>query len=93
MSTRRQFDDTFKREAVELLLSSERGLSEVARSLGINASVLRRWKKAYQQNGLSEQVRGEQEEIARLRRELSRVCQERDILKKALSIFSRTTSL
>ena len=91
MSTRRHFDDAFKREAVELLLPGDRGLSEVARSLGVNPSVLRRWKKRYQANGLSEEARAGQDEVARLRRELSRVCQEQDILKKALGIFSRTS--
>ena len=90
MSTRRYFDDTFKREAVELLLSGDRGLSDVSRSLGVNPSVLRRWKKKYQANGLSDAARAGQDEVARLRRELSRVRQERDILKKALGIFSRT---
>ncbi len=84
---RRQYDDAFKREAVELVLSGDRSGSEVARSLDLNANVLRRWKKQYQNNELS--VEAKQDETAALRRELSRVRMERDILKKALGIFSR----
>lgn len=86
---RRQYDDAYKREAVELVLSGDRSLSEVARSLDLNASVLRRWKQQYQNNELSVEARERQDEMAALRRELSRVRQERDILKKALGIFSQ----
>jgi transposase-like protein len=51
--------------------------------------VLRRWKKQYENNELSVEARAKQDETAALRRELSRVRMERDILKKALAIFSQ----
>ena len=69
---RRQYDDAFKREAVELILSGDRSASEVARSLDLNANVLRRWKKQYQNNELSVEARAKQDETSALRRELSR---------------------
>jgi transposase len=86
---RRQYDDAYKRGAVELVLSGDRSTSEVARSLDLNAHVLRRWKKQYENNELSVEARAKQDETAALRRELSRVRMERDILKKALAIFSQ----
>jgi transposase-like protein len=45
-TTRRQFTDEFKREAVGLLASSGRPLSQIARELGIAASMLRAWRDA-----------------------------------------------
>lgn len=81
----------FKIKAVEL--SQKRGsLTEVARELSISRESLRNWKKAYKagtltiENG-SKSV--EQEELIRLRKELYETKLERDILKKAVSIFSK----
>lgn len=86
----------FKLKAVEL--SFERGnVSEVARELGINPEMLRQWRKAYKEGRLTaegaskERPRSNEEiEIQRLRKELYEVTQERDILKKAVSIFSKS---
>ncbi len=88
-SPRRKFDDAFKREAVELVLSGGRTLADVARSLEISANLLGRWKKEYQSNGLTDEARSKREDLAAVKRELARVTQERNILKKALGIFSR----
>lgn len=99
---RRSFTDEFKREAVTLLEGSGRPLEHVVLELGLQPSVLRNWRRASQ--GLPQHSRSgipaapaaavpvkadeQAAEIARLRRELERVRQERDILKKAISIFS-----
>ena len=97
-TTRRSFTDEFKREAVSLLASSGRPLTQVATELGIQPSMLRTWRGAL--NGAARPASGagmplnsaaasaEQAEIRRLRRELERAQMERDILKKAISIFS-----
>lgn len=85
----------FKLKAVEL--SFERSnVSEVARELGVNPEVLRQWRKAYKEGRLTaeaaakERPRSKEElELARLKKELYEVTQERDILKKAVSIFSK----
>ena len=97
-TTRRSFTDEFKREAVSLLASSGRPLAQVATELGIQPSMLRSWRGT--KNDAVKQMPGasgslmasapsaEQAEIRRLRRELERVQMERDILKKAVGIFS-----
>jgi transposase len=96
---RRHFTDEFKREAVALLVSSGRPLSGIASELGISASMLRNWR-----NGSGGRDAGSARhtipasaphpapdpaaEISRLRRENDRLRTERDILKKAVAIFS-----
>lgn len=96
---RRSFTDEFKREAVSLLLSSGRPVTQVATELGVQPSMLRSWRDA--RNGvvkpgtvaptspaIAAGAADEQAEIRRLRRELERAQMERDILKKAIGIFS-----
>ena len=65
-----------------------RKVSSVAKSLGISTGVLYSWQK---QSKLQESVQPEEEELKILRKRLREVEQERDILKKAWSIFSRKT--
>jgi transposase len=106
--TRREFTPEFKQEAVALLRSSGRPLTQVAGELGIQPSMLRSWRR--RQNGEAPRLQpatagsgsvaspsgpasspaDQAAEIARLRRELERVRLERDILKKAIGIFSET---
>jgi transposase len=86
---RRQYDDAYKREAVELILSGDRSTAKVARSLDLNAHVLRRSKKQYENNELSVEARAKQDETAALRRALSRGRMERDILKKPWAFSPR----
>ena len=84
----RRYDEAFKREAVQLTLEPGRTVSQVARDLGVSDSALWRWR----QELAAEPPQGEspEAELKRLRRELARVTQERDILKKALAYFSRS---
>lgn len=85
---RRHYDDQFKEEAVRLVTAGQRSVPNVARSLGISANILYRWKELAQASGtpLTNQT-----ELNHLREQLRRTEQERDILKKALAIFSRMT--
>lgn len=101
---RRNFTDEFKAETVALLESSDRPLSQLSQELGIEQSVLRAWRRKLQPSGLQSSpptsatghghvvavpaITADQAEIRRLRRELERVQMERDILKKAIGIFS-----
>ena len=90
---RRRYDRAFKVEAVRLVTEERRRVTEVARELGINANQLHRWKRKLAEEGqLAFPGKGrltpEQEELRRLRRELVDVTEERDILKKALAVFS-----
>lgn len=88
---RRRFDREFKRQAVALASEPGQSLTEVARDLDIRPDMLRRWKKQLSESG-AQAFPGEgtarDREVARLRRELRRVTEERDILKKAVAIFS-----
>lgn len=77
-------------------MSHVRGnVQEIARELGVRAELIYRWQKeiklnpelAFGGNG-KKQLTEEQKELARLKRELADVKMERDILKKAVSIFS-----
>lgn len=91
---RRQFSREFKIEAVRLV--SERGVSaaQAARDLDVHVNVLRKWVReaAVHQGGAFPghgQLRPEQAEIDRLRREVARLKAERDILKKAAAFFAK----
>lgn len=93
---RRYFDREFKLMAVNLCLSSERSAKEVADELGIRDEVLRRWIREHRQYGKDgfsghgkPNMTDEQREMARLKSELRDAQIERDILKKAVAIFSR----
>ena len=90
---RRQFDRVYKVEAVRLITQEHRPVAAVARDLGIGENLLHRWKQQF--TDLQEQafvgtgnLTPEQSELCRLRRELVDVTEERDILKKAISVFS-----
>jgi transposase len=84
----------FKEEAVKLVQSSGKPASQIARELGISDSALYMWQKQLAEKG-SDAFPGsghqseQEEELRRLKRELEVTRQERDILKKASSIFSR----
>ena len=87
MGARKQFSPEFKREAVQLLESGSRPASELARELGIPRNRLYKWQTEVRARGAVafpgagvRQTRTS--EIARLKRELARVTEERDILKK-----------
>jgi transposase len=85
----KKYSEEFKKEAVRLALEGGMSHSRVARDLGVNINSLAGWmKKAKATRG--GEVRDTLEaENRRLRRELSIVTEERDIVKKALGIFSK----
>jgi transposase len=94
MVKRRQFSKEFKREAVRLV--RERGVSvaEAARDLDLHENVLRKWVRAVEDDPLQAfpghgQMKPEQAEIARLKKEVAKLKMERDILKKAAAYFAK----
>lgn len=94
--TRRRFPESFKREAVDQVLAGGMPLRHVAETLGIAESLLGKWKRQYEQQGDDAfpgngKQRGESAELRRLRQQLAQVIMERDVLKKALAIFSQPT--
>ena len=94
MRTRRQFSREFKVEAVKLVAERGVSISQAARDLGLGETVLRRWvreqttdpQQAFPGNGV---MKPEQAEIERLRKEVSKLKMERDILKKAAAYFAK----
>ena len=92
MAKRRKFSDEFKREAVRLATQSGVAKSQIGRELGINANLLGRWCRDYVANGAAAfpgQGKPRDEEMAALKRELSRVKKERDFLREAATFFAR----
>jgi transposase len=88
---RKPYPEQFKREAVELVRSSGRPLSRIARELGVTSESLRLWRKQAEidagvREGLSSEERGE---LRELRREVRILREEREILKKAAAFFAR----
>ncbi len=88
----KRFDREFKISAVKMVTQEGHKASEVARSLEIHPNQLYNWKKKYSDNGdKAFPGKGHLTELASLRRKLREAEMERDILKKAVGIFSKTT--
>jgi len=90
---RRKYTEEFKREAVRLMETSGKPVAQLARDLGIKDNNLYRWRSRYgQQNQTASNGNLTDMEAAlkRLQRENEVLRQERDILKKAMSIVSRS---
>ena len=94
---RRKFTREFKLEAVKLV--RERGVAyvQVSRDLGVHQTVLRNWVKGFEADPQHSfpghgQMKPEQLEIARLKREVIRLKAERDILKKAAAYFAKEST-
>lgn len=93
MAMGQTFDKTFKLEAVRLVQTSGKSMRQLAEDLGVSLSALSRWCQDAATQGDQAFVgsghqQPEAEELRRLRRENEILRQERDILKKALAIFS-----
>ena len=90
---RKSYSREFKLEAVGLITEKGYSIAEASRNLGIEYSVLRRWKNQLTddpQNAFpgKGKFKAPDEELRRIKRELERVKEERDILKKALAYFA-----
>ena len=93
MGTNRKYDPEFKREAVRLIIEAGMGIREVERNLGITYGVLKGWVQKYRDHQDAAFIgrivpSSPEAEIKRLRKENERLQRERDILKKAVAIFS-----
>ncbi len=93
MARKRTYNRAFKIQALELVKTSQKSISEIERDLGITPGMLHKWKGRMKVDG--EQAfpgKGRQsedeEQIRRLKREVEVLRQEREVLKKALAIFS-----
>ena len=92
--TRKTYNREFKLSAVKMITEGGMKLSEVSRDLGVNENSLHKWKKDY----LSDQqqafpgkgkMKPEEQEIRELRKQVTQLRMERDILKKAIGYFTK----
>lgn len=94
--SRRKYDSEFKRSAVALVEKEGRNAMDVAESLGIAPALLYRWRREFEEcgdiafsgNG-NQALTADAKRIKDLEKQLKNVQIERDILKKALAIFSK----
>ncbi len=90
--SRRSFSDEFKAGAVRLVLEEGKTVGAAARDLDLSESALRKWveqARADRTQGKTGLTTAEREELARLRKELRIVQEEREILKKATAFFAK----
>lgn len=83
---KRRFDAEFKSSAIQMV-ENGRSVADVAQALGIGENLLYRWRRI----GRKGPDPGQNAQIEALHKQVKQLEMERDILKKALSIFSRTT--
>jgi transposase len=91
---RRRYTREFKVEAVRLTEAEDKTVADVAFDLGLHPNTLYRWRselgvageEAFPGHG---QMKAGDEEVRRLQREVARLRQERDILKKAITFFAK----
>ncbi len=94
-SERRQFTQEFKRNAVKLVMEKGVPVRKVARDLDIHPNLVHQWRRTvYEMREMEPlwvtgNLKPEDAELKRLQKELEDVKEERDILKKALGVFSK----
>jgi len=95
---RRKYDSEFKRNAVRVSEEAGRTVPEVAENLGVGSALIYRWRRQERENSKlafpgngNMALTQEQKRIRELEKQLKDTAMERDILKKAMAIFSRTS--
>ena len=94
MGRRKAYTREFKFEAVKLIRDRGVSFAQASRDLGVHPNVLRKWVTGYEADPVQAfpgqgQMKPEQAEIERLRREVTKLKAERDILKKAAAYFAK----
>ena len=97
MSQGKRYSREFKHEAVRLMNESGKGVAEIGEELGVSPKSLYRWRQELARDGEQAfpgtgRLKADDEYVRGLERELKIVKQERDILKKAVAIFSKGPS-
>lgn len=95
MKKYKRYSAEFKREAIRLLESGDKTATDVALDLGIRRNQLYKWQRSLRKDGeqafpgTGRKPADQESEVIRLKRELARVTEERDILKKAAVYFAK----
>jgi transposase len=84
----RKYDDEFKRNVVRKVLDGQ-SVSSVSREIGVNESLIHKWKRAALDNGDGVKTGAELAEMQALKKRIRELEQENEILKKAALIFGR----
>jgi transposase len=100
MAGRRKYTREFKLDAVKLIVEEGRSVRDVARSLGVNETVLHTWKRgflergelAFPGNGHRQTGTDLEEEVRRLKKENAELKKDQEILKKAAAFFAKHQS-
>ena len=97
MAQKKTYSEAFKRDAIRLQETSGKSISSIEKELGLSHNLLRQWKKRYQVNAETDELESSEIEqlkaqLRQTKRELQIAQQERDILKKTISIFSKDQS-
>ena len=94
IKSRRKYSKEFQQDVLNMLKSGNKSVPEISKELGIADQVIYRWnKKLNGKNAGEEKVTDQEKELRELRARLAEVTEERDILKKAVSIFSKQGTL
>ncbi|NMB81694.1 MAG: transposase [Ignavibacteria bacterium] len=88
---KRKFSKEFKEDVLNMLKTGQKNVPELSKELGIAQQVIYRWNKKYNGTGSVEveKISHQEKELRELRSRLADVTEERDILKKAVNIFSK----
>ncbi len=88
---RNKYPEDFKKSSVKLSLETKQPIKQTAKELGINESTLHTWIRRYSQfkAEIWDMKNKECEDVAKLKKELAKVTQERDLLKKAAAYFAK----
>ena len=94
MSRSSKYPEQFRKDAVELVRSSDRPLRQVARELGVNHETLRNWVRAAERievagRPAASASASEQEELRTLRKRVAELEIEKEILRKAAAYFAK----
>jgi transposase len=94
VKNRKRYSKEYRQDVLNMLKTGNKKVSELSRDLGISEQIIYRWYKAISGHSVQEEKLSEQEkELSDLRSKLTDVTEERDILKKAVSIFSKQGDL
>lgn len=86
---RKQYDEEFKKRAVQLSYDPGRTVQSVIDGLGISNSMLYRWREKYSETGEPTEEAIHNDEVRRLRKQLAELEEENEILKKASAYFAK----
>lgn len=88
----KSYTSEFKESAVKLAVETDQPVAQTARELGVNENTLHTWIRKYSKPAKVTEIRNDEhiyDEVKRLKKELAKVTQERDLLKKATAYFAK----